>query len=358
MNEVDVIRPGLRKRTPGFILFKMKLSIGIVGLPNVGKSTLFKILTKKQVNIANYPFATIDPNIGVVAVPDERLNTLTALSRSKKTVPAVVEFYDIAGLVKGANKGEGLGNQFLSHIRETAAVVQVVRCFQNSDIIHVENSVDPIRDIDIIAMELILKDLDTLKRRLSKAEGEARTGSKEAIKLLDNLMNMKKILEDGKFLVSEPELISENQGILKELGLLTAKPQLFLLNGLDEDVSDDLKNKIKEMKADFLIADLSNEESVPELIRKSYEILNLISFFTTGEDETRAWTIEKGDKAPQAAGAIHTDFENKFIRAEVIGYEKLVEAGDWNKAKQKGWLRLEGKDYVVQDGDVLVIRHG
>lgn len=336
----------------------MKLSIGIVGLPNVGKSTLFKILTKKAVNIANYPFATIDPNIGVVAVPDERLNTLTALSRSKKTVPAVVEFYDIAGLVKGANKGEGLGNQFLSHIRETAAVVQVVRCFQNSDIIHVENSVDPIRDVDIIAMELILKDLDTLKRRLSKAEGEARTGSKDAIKLLDNLVAMKNILEAGQFLVSEPQLILENQGILKELGLLTAKPQLFLLNGLDEDVSNDLKNKIKEMKADFLIADLSNEESVPELIRKSYEILNLISFFTTGEDETRAWTIEKGDKAPQAAGAIHTDFENKFIRAEVIGYEKLVEATDWNKAKQKGWLRLEGKDYVVCDGDVLVVRHG
>jgi len=338
----------------------MKLSIGIVGLPNVGKSTLFKILTKQAVNIANYPFATIDPNIGVVAVPDERLNTLTALSRSKKTVPAVVEFYDIAGLVKGANKGEGLGNQFLSHIRETAAVVQVVRCFQNSDIIHVENSVDPSRDVDIIAMELILKDLDTLKRRLSKAEGEARTGSKDAIKLLDNLTAMKNILESGKFLIQDADLCGSESGfaLIKELGLLTAKPQLFLLNGLDEDVSENLKNKIKEMKADFLIADLSNEESVPELIRKSYEILNLISFFTTGEDETRAWTIEKGNKAPQAASAIHTDFENKFIRAEVISYEKLVEATDWNKAKQKGWLRLEGKDYVVQDGDVLVIRHG
>lgn len=336
----------------------MKLSIGIVGLPNVGKSTLFKILTKQVVNIANYPFATIDPNIGVVAVPDERLEKLNELSRSKKKIPAVVEFYDIAGLVKGANKGEGLGNQFLSHIRETAAVVQVVRCFQNSDIVHVENGVDPIRDIDIIATELILKDLDTLERRLGKAEGEARTGNKDSIKLRDNLAAMKKVLEDSKFLVSEPELVSENKDILKELGLLTAKPQMFLLNGSMEDVSEDLKNKIKEMRADFLIADLSNEESVPELIRKCYEILNLISFFTTGEDETRAWTIERGGKAPQAAGAIHTDFENKFIRAEVIGYEKLVEAGDWNKAKQKGWLRLEGKDYVVQDGDVLVIRHG
>ncbi|MDP2705831.1 MAG: redox-regulated ATPase YchF [bacterium] len=338
----------------------MKLSIGIVGLPNVGKSTLFKILTKKQVNIANYPFATIDPNIGVVAVPDQRLNVLTELSHSKKTVPAVVEFYDIAGLVKGANKGEGLGNQFLSHIRETAAVVQVVRCFQNSDIIHVENSVDPIRDVDIIAMELILKDLDTLKRRLSKAEGEARTGSKDAVRLLDNLAAMKNILESGRFLIQDADLCGSESGLMliREMGFLTAKPQLFLLNGLDEDVSEDLKNKIKEMKADYLIADLSNEESVQELIRKSYEILNLISFFTTGEDETRAWTIEKGDKAPQAAGAIHTDFENKFIRADVIGYEKLVEAQDWNKAKQKGWLRLEGKDYVVQDGDVLVIRHG
>ncbi len=328
----------------------MKLSIGIVGLPNVGKSTLFKILTKQEVNIANYPFATIDPNVGVVPVPDERLRKLAELSRSKKTIPAVVEFYDIAGLVRGANKGEGLGNQFLNHIKEVSAIVQIVRCFKQSDIVHIEGEINPVRDLEIIKTELALKDLETVEKRLEKAESEARSGKKEAVVFRDGIKAIKeKIEKDGTL---------KNDALAKELNLLTAKPQLFLLNGKSEDVSDELKEKIKETGADYLIADLAEIQEIPELTRKAYEILNLISFFTTGEDETRAWTIEKGAKAPEAAGTIHSDFEEKFIRAEVIFWEKLMAAGGWNEAKQKGWLRVEGKDYIAQDGDVMVIRHG
>ncbi|KKU91298.1 MAG: GTP-binding protein YchF [Candidatus Jorgensenbacteria bacterium GW2011_GWA1_48_11] len=336
----------------------MKLSIGIVGLPNVGKSTLFKILTKQEVHIANYPFATIDPNVGIVPVPDERLEKLAKLSQSKKIVPAVVEFYDIAGLVKGANKGEGLGNQFLSHIREVNAVLQVVRCFSASDIIHVESTTDPVRDLEIVNMELVLKDLETVAKRHENAEADARSGKKEAVLLRDNLLDIKKALEMGELIVTDPDLVRRHEAMFKDLNLLTAKPQLILLNGKPEEVSDELKNKIRAMKADYLIHDLASENFVPELIQKAYQILNLISFLTTGEDETRAWTIQKGTKAPQAAGVIHTDFESKFIRAEVINWQKLMEAGSWNSAKQKGWLRLEGKDYVMADGDVVVIRHG
>jgi ribosome-binding ATPase YchF (GTP1/OBG family) len=346
----------------------MKLSIGIVGLPNVGKSTLFKILTKQAVNIANYPFATIDPNVGIVPVPDERLQKLASLSNSKKVVPAVVEFYDIAGLVKGAYKGEGLGNQFLSHIRETNAIVHIVRCFKQGDIVHVEQTVDPLRDIEIIETELILKDLETVTKRLDKAESDARSGKKEAIEMRDELGAIKGELEKGNTLWTN-FLIRANKGHkshFRELNLLTAKPQLFLLNGAPDDVSEELKKKIKELGFEYLVYNLSQVSDVSELIKKAYEILNLISFFTTGEDETRAWTIERGTKAPQAAGVIHTDFEKKFIRAEVIDWQKLMEAahstssgqGAWNAAKQKGWLRFEGKDYVVQDGDVIVIRHG
>lgn len=328
----------------------MKLSIGIVGLPNVGKSTLFKILTKQQVNIANYPFATIDPNVGVVPVPDERLRKLAELSRSKKTIPAVVEFYDIAGLVRGANKGEGLGNQFLNHIKEVSAIVQIIRVFRQSDIVHVEGEVNPVRDLEITKTELALKDLETVEKRLEKAESDARSGKKEAVIFRDGIKAIKeKIEKDGTL---------KNDALAKELNLLTAKPQLFLLNGKPEDVSDELKEKIKEADADYLIADLAEIQEIPELIRKAYKILNLISFFTTGEDETRAWTIKKGAKAPEAAGAIHSDFEIKFIRAEVIFWEKLTAAGGWAKAKEKGWLRVEGKDYIAQDGDVMVIRHG
>ena len=331
----------------------MKLSIGIVGLPNVGKSTLFKILTQQDITIANYPFATIDPNVGVVVVPDERVDKLTKLSASKKTVPAVVEFYDIAGLVKGANKGEGLGNQFLANIRNVQAILHLVRCFGQSDIIHVENSVDPARDIDIIELELVFKDLETVTKRLHSLEAEARGGDKTATKNLNVLNDVKKKLESGNLALEFKE-----EPVVKELQLLTAKPQLFLLNGKPEEVSEELKKKITMMGFDFIISDLNSATLIPELILEAYKILNLMSFFTTGEDETRAWTIEWGSKAPQAAGVIHTDFEKNFIRAEVVNWQKLMEDGGWTQAKQKGWLRLEGKDYVVQDGDVMVIRHG
>lgn len=287
-------------------IFMNKLSIGIVGLPNVGKSTLFKLLTKKEVNIANYPFCTIDPNIGVVSVPDERLEKLAEMSKSEKVISAVVEFYDIAGLVKGANKGEGLGNQFLSYIREVNAIVEVLRVFKDENIIHVENSVDPIRDLEIIDTELKLKDLE----------------SKEKI------------------------------------NLLASKPKIYFINGREEDVTQALKDKIASEGAAYIIADLKENPDLSMLAREAYKILNLISFFTTGEKESRAWTIVNGSKAPQAAGVIHTDFEKKFIRAETISSQKLLEAGGWQQAKSKGWLRLEGKDYVVVEGDVLVIRHG
>ena len=364
----------------------MKLSIGIVGLPNVGKSTLFKILTRQEVHIANYPFATIDPNVGVVPVPDERLDKLSAMSKSKKTVPAVVEFYDIAGLVKGANKGEGLGNQFLAHIRETQAIVVVIRLFGNSEIVHVEGTVDPVRDLEIINTELALKDLEIVEKRLPKAESEAKSGDKEAVRECEELLEIKKWLAEGN-LVSSSELftslISAEGGQARlpasggnrrigELNLLTAKKQIYLLNGVMSSVSaeatadrqvsrvmgEKLLEKIHSLGADYLVMDLASADNISELIGKSYEILDLISFLTTGEDETRAWTIVKGMKAPEAAGVIHSDFEQKFIRAEVINWQKLLEVGSWAAARQKGMLRLEGKDYVVQDGDVMVIRHG
>ncbi len=337
----------------------MKLSIGIVGLPNVGKSLLFKTLTNQEINVANYPFATIDPNVGVVAVPDERLDKLTKLSKSKKTIPAVVEFYDIAGLVRGAYKGEGLGNQFLSHIRDVAAIVEVVRCFESAEIIHVEEKVNPIRDLETINAELIFKDLDGVEKRLSKLEGEARSGDKQKAKDFEILKKIREELNNGNLLFKlDKELLDEP--IVKEMNLLTVKPQIYLLNGNPEDVSDELKERIRSLGADYLIINLSTSDvdNVELLIKKSYEILDLISFLTTGEDETRAWTIRRGAKAPEAAGEIHTDFEKKFIRAETVNWQKLIEAGSWTAAKQKGWLRLEGKDYVVQDGDVLEIRHG
>lgn len=335
----------------------MKLSIGIVGLPNVGKSTLFKILTAQNITVANYPFATIDPNVGVVPVPDERIEKLAALSQSKKKIPAVVEFYDIAGLVKGANKGEGLGNQFLSHIRECAAIVHLVRCFQSGEIIHVEGAPNPIRDIDIITTELILKDLDTVEKRFHKAESDARSGKKEFIVIRDALKHIKETLDAGEPLFMREDILKMYKEIIFEMGLLTAKKQILLLNGSEDDATPEVREKAKSLHAEFVVADLGLGNPVPTLIQKAYDMLNLMSFLTTGEDETRAWTIERGIKAPQAAGVIHTDFEDKFIRAEVVNWQKLLEAGGWVHAKQKGWLRIEGKEYVVQDGDVMVIRH-
>lgn len=334
----------------------MKLSIGIVGLPNVGKSTLFKALTNQQVNIANYPFATIDPNVGVVSVPDERLEKLVALSKSKKVIPAVVEFYDIAGLVKGAYKGEGLGNKFLSHIREVSAIVEVVRCFQSDEIIHVEEKVDPLADIDTINTELVFKDLETAAKRLVSLEKEAKI-FKEKLKDLEILKKISVELDNNILIVNMEKELAES-AIARELSFLTAKPQIYLLNGKESDVSDELKNKIKSLGAGYLVADLSKEESITGLIKKSYEILGLMSFFTTGEDETRAWTITKRTKAPQASGVIHTDFEKKFIKLETVSWQELVLAGSWSAAKTKGKIRLEGKDYVVQDGDVVVVKHG
>ncbi|MCR4328572.1 MAG: YchF family ATPase [Patescibacteria group bacterium] len=331
----------------------MKLSIGIVGLPNVGKSTLFSLLTKQNILIANYPFATIDPNVGVVPVVDERLKVLTKMSTSKKTIPAVVEFYDIAGLVKGANKGEGLGNQFLSHIRETQAIVVVLRVFTDSTVVHVEQSVDPLRDMEIINTELALKDLETVEKRFKKLEGEAKAGDKVAVKNFEVLKEIKSALESGESIVR-----FYDEEIAKELALLSSKRRFYLLNGEPEEVPESLTKKIQERGEDYIVANVALADEFLELTRKAYEVLDLISFFTTGEDETRAWTIERGSKVPQAAGVIHTDFEKNFIRAEVVAYDKLVEAQGWSKAREKGCMRLEGKDYVVQDGDVMVIRHG
>jgi len=334
-----------------------KISIGIVGLPNVGKSTLFKLLTKQEVNIANYPFATIDPNVGVVTVPDERLTKLTEMSKSKKLVPAVVEFYDIAGLVKGAYKGEGLGNQFLSHIRDVRAVVQVVRVFKAGDIIHVENDVNPIRDIDIINTELVLKDVETVDKRVQSLEKESKSGDKEKIKAFDVMKRVKEGLATGTEVRRMGDEILSSPAV-EELSLLTSKPQMYLLNGAEGDVTEELKEKIKSSGGEYVVADLSLAADINFLIKKAYEILGLISFLTTGEDETRAWTIRKGAKAPEAAGEIHTDFEKKFIRADVVNWEKLFESGSWASARQKGIIKTEGKEYVIQDGDVLEIKHG
>lgn len=334
-----------------------KLSIGIVGLPNVGKSTLFKLLTKQDVNIANYPFCTIDPNVGIVSVPDERLTKLAELSGSAKTVPAIVEFYDIAGLVKGAASGEGLGNQFLSHIREVNAIVMVLRCFGGTEITHVENSVDPLRDMGIINAELALKDLETVEKRIVSLGAEARGGKKDAVAALTVMEKIKAALMAG-----EPIYEYADEPEVRSLQLLTMKRQIALLNGNPEDVPEGLKAELAKKGIAYVIANVADEagakEALASMIREAYATLNLISFFTTGEQESRAWTIRRGAKAPEAAGTIHGDFESKFIRAETVSTEALLEAGSWAQAKAKGKMRLEGKEYVVADGDVMVIRHG
>jgi len=350
----------------------MALSIGIVGLPNVGKSTLFKTLTKKQVLIANYPFATIDPNVGVVLVPDERVDKLAELSRSAKKIYATVDFVDIAGLVKGASEGEGLGNKFLANIRETDAIVYVLRAFQNADIINTQTEVNPLKDKEILDVELILKDLETVNKRVDSLAGDIRAGKKESIKENAVLLKAKDFLSQQKVLVDQDWTEDEIE-ILNSFQLLTFKPRLYLLNGEPQDVSDELKAVLKNyviiaVKTEADAEELTRQERVelglPELsgtdtlIKKSYELLGLQTFLTTGEDETRAWTIRKGDKAPQAAGVIHSDFEQKFVKAEVIFWEDLLKTGGYVKARERGLVRTEGKEYVVKDGDVMEFKHG
>lgn len=336
----------------------MKLSLGIIGLPNVGKSTLFKALTKQEVNIANYPFTTIDPNVAVVPVEDERLEKVAALSHPEKILPAVIEFVDIAGLVKGANKGEGLGNQFLAQIRETNAIIQVVRCFENSDVAHLEGNINPLRDIDIINTELILKDLETIQKRKEKIKREVQSGNKELKSEFNLLEKIEKILNSGKLLVSELSEQEINDPILKNLFLLTAKKQIYLLNGPQQSISSELIKKIESLKSEFFVANLSQNPQLTPLIKKAYQTLNLITFFTiVGEKEARAWALKKGTSMIEAAGIIHSDFQEKFIKAEVINWQKLLEAGGWHKAREKGWIATVGKDYLVQDGDVVVIKH-
>lgn len=347
----------------------MSLSIGIVGLPNVGKSTLFKALTRKEVLIANYPFATIDPNVGVVTVPDERLDKLGVFSRSAKQIPAIVEFVDIAGLVRGANKGEGLGNQFLANIREVDAVVYVVRAFEDPNIIHVETRVDPKEDIEILTTELMLKDLEIVEKHLEKVRKEARGNDKEAMVELPILEKLKQGLADG-FMAHKVEGAEK---ISKNLQLLTAKKGILLVNanspgtvpgGLDSFGFPVISMNVRE---ELDSAGFSEEErkelglapsKLTELILLAYETLGLITFFTTGEDETRAWTIKEGFLAPEAAGVIHTDFEEKFIRADVIPWNVLLEAGSWADAKSKGVMQTVGKEYVMKDGDVMEVKHG
>lgn len=346
----------------------MSLSIGIVGLPNVGKSTLFNILTKKQVEASNYPFCTIDPNVGVVKVPDDRLDKIAQISQPAKIIPTFIEFTDIAGLVKGAHEGEGLGNQFLSHIRECDAICEVVRDFKDPNVIHVNGEIDPIGDQETINMELIFADLKTVEKRLEKVAREIKSGDKEIAKQKEILEKIKVLLDQGKA-ARELEIKDEERVFIKSLSLLTIKPIIYALNSDDIEKSTDFNwdgEAIRiNVKMEEEIAKLPEEEQaeymkelgieksgLDKLISASYKLLGLETFFTTGKDETRAWTIKKGSKAPQAAAEIHTDFEKGFVRAEVINWEKFIEAGGETKAKELGLIRTEGKDYIVQDGDI------
>lgn len=362
------------------------MKLGIVGLPNVGKSTLFNSLTKAGAESANYPFCTIDPNVGVVAVPDSRLQVLTDMYTSEKTVPASVEFVDIAGLVKGASKGEGLGNQFLSHIREVDAIVHVVRCFEDDNIVHVDGTVNPLRDIETINLELIFADMEVIDRRLAKGV-RAAGSNKEAAKETATLSRLKELLESGKCAKEYEPVDDDEAAFLESFNLLTCKPVIYAANVSEDDLADDGQNnsfvgKVREFAEKegsevFVIcaqieqemAELDEDErkmfledlgvtksGLEKLITASYHILGLQSFLTAGPKETRAWTIKIGTKAPQAAGKIHSDFERGFIRAEIVSYDKLIECGSFNAAKEKGLVRSEGKDYVVQDGDVILFR--
>ncbi len=362
------------------------MKLGIVGLPNVGKSTLFNSLTKAGAESANYPFCTIDPNVGIVAVPDERLKLLGDLYQSRKVTPAVIEFVDIAGLVKGASKGEGLGNQFLSNIREVDAIVHVVRCFEDSNIVHVDGSIDPVRDIETINLELIFSDLEILERRIAKTTKAARM-DKALARELELLGRIKAHLEDGKLAKTFEAADEDEEAWFAGYNLLTAKPVIYAANVAEDELAEDgagnpfvqkvretaqaeqcevfvicaqIEQEIAELdedeKAMFLEELGLSESGLEKLIKASYSLLGLISYLTSGEDETRAWTIQKGTKAPQAAGKIHSDFERGFIRAEVVNYQDLLECKSLAAAKEKGLVGLEGKDYVVQDGDVILFR--
>lgn len=363
------------------------MKLGIVGLPNVGKSTLFNSLTKAGAESANYPFCTIDPNVGIVAVPDDRIKKLGELYHTKKVTPAVIEFVDIAGLVKGASKGEGLGNQFLANIREVDAIVHVVRCFEDTNVVHVDGSIDPARDIETINLELIFSDIEILDRRIAKVAKQARM-DKTLAKELELLNALKAHLEDGKmartFEVPEDE---DMEAWYAGYNLLTAKPTIYAANVSEDDLADDGANNphvaaVREMAAkegsevfvicaqieqeiaeldddekQMFLEDLGLKESgLDKLVAASYSLLGLISFLTAGEDECRAWTIKKGTKAPQAAGKIHTDFERGFIKAEVVNYQDLLDNGSLSAAREKGIVGMEGKDYVVKDGDVILFR--
>ncbi len=362
------------------------MKLGIVGLPNVGKSTLFNSLTKAGAESANYPFCTIDPNVGIVPVPDERLKLLGDMYNSKKVTPAVIEFVDIAGLVKGASKGEGLGNQFLSNIREVDAIVHVVRCFEDTNVIHVDGSVNPLRDIETINLELIFSDLEVLERRIAKVTKAARM-DKTYAKELALLERLKEHLESGKA-AKAMELEDEDEAtLMKDFNLLTSKPVIYAANVAEDDLMDDgasnamvasvrefakeensevfvicaqIEQEISELDDDektMFLEELGLSESgLEKLIKASYKILGLMSYLTAGEDETRAWTIKIGTKAPQAAGKIHSDFERGFIKAEVVNYKDLLEQGSLSAAKEKGLVGIEGKEYVVKDGDVILFR--
>lgn len=362
------------------------MKLGIVGLPNVGKSTLFNSLTKAGAESANYPFCTIDPNIGVVTVPDKRLDVLGEMYHTKKIVPAAIEFVDIAGLVKGASKGEGLGNQFLANIREVDAIVHVVRCFEDSNIVHVDGSINPLRDIETINLELIFSDLEILERRIAKTTKLARN-DKSAAKELDLLNRIKAHLEDNKMAKTFKTEDEDELAWMAEYNLLTAKPVIFAANVSEDDLADDgaenagvqavreyaaqeecevfvvcaqIEQEIAELDDDekkMFLEDLGLEESgLEKLIKASYHLLGLISYLTAGEPEVRAWTIKRGTKAPQAAGKIHSDFERGFIRAEIVSYDDLMACGTHAAAKEKGLVRLEGKEYIVQDGDIILFR--